>query len=384
MLSNNDLVYFDNAGTTLKPDLVVNAINEFYTSYTSNIFRGTHRISEIASMKYTKVRSLIALYVNANYDEIIFTYNCTDSINMLAQMLNLKPEDKVICSILEHHSNYLPWGNYCNVIPIGVDKKGILKLDELEQNLDSGVKVVTLTMASNVTGNVQPIEQAVNLCKKKNVLLVLDASQMIGHRKIDVKRMDVDFMVFSAHKMMGPSGVGILYGRAEQLNKLKPARFGGGMVNRITDAEVLYKEIPYCFESGTPAIENVIGYGGALEFVMETGIENIAQYMERINRYMYRRLIELDFIYFPFPIQIEDHVPIFTIRPKKKSADVYYISRILSDTYNIALNVGYQCCQPFYHNENVEGAIRVSLYIYNTMEEVDYFIESLKKIRKLF
>lgn len=382
MLSSTNIVYLDNASTTFKPYKVINSVNEFYSSHTSNAFRGEHQLSEKTNMKIRKVRSLAATNINAAYEEIIFTHNCTDSINMLASMLGLKETDKVLCSILEHHSNLLPWKGKCRVQEIDV-KEGFIDLDLFKEHLTNDVKLAAITLVSNVTGNIQPVQEVIELCKKKNILTLVDASQAIGHIKVDVKELDCDFLVFSAHKMLGPSGVGVLYGKKECLETLKPSRYGGGMVNQITAEKTFYKEIPHCFESGTPAIENIIGFGAALEYIMQIGIENIHNYLDELNIYMFEKLNALDFIKLPFIVS-NKHVPIFTFRPHGDVNDIHYIARILSDTYNIAVNAGYQCCQPLYNSIGVKGGIRTSIYIYNTKKDIDYLIDSLNQIKYLF
>ena len=251
IIENNNTIFFDNSSTALKPKVVIDSVNEFYNRYTSNAYRGDYINSEIVSLKIDECRSMVATLINCSESEVIFTMNSTDSINLLSNMLRVNKRDNVICSILEHHSNLLPWINKANVSIVPVDKDGIIDLSELEIELkNKKVKLVSITAVSNVTGNVQPIKDICNLAHKYNSLVMVDACQMVPHLEIDVKKIDCDFMAFSAHKLCGPSGVGILYGKKELLKKCKIAKFGGGMVDKIAHLEnIKYKEIPYCFEA---------------------------------------------------------------------------------------------------------------------------------------
>ena len=296
-------------------------------------------------------------------------------------MIELSIKDSVICSDIEHHSNYLPWRNKCNLKIVKTDKFGTLDLNDLEEKLKIySPKIVSITAVSNITGNIQPIKQICKLVHKYNSLAVVDGCQYVPHNAIDVKEIDCDFLAFSAHKMLGPTGVGILYGKMEVLKKCRIVKFGGGMVDKITKDTIRYKEIPDCFECGTPAIENIIGFSYSLRYILTIGYQEIEKQMKELDSYLYSKLTGLDNIELIFPIS-KKHIPIFTFSFKNKSLDIHYVAKVLSDAHNIAVSAGYQCSQPLYNKAGVKGGIRVSLYIYNTKEEIDYFIDKIKEFK---
>lgn len=381
ILKNNNTIFFDNSSTSLKPKIVIDSVNEFYNKYTSNAYRGDYINSEIVSLKIDECRSMVATLINCSENEIIFTMNSTDSINLLSNMLRINKRDNVICSILEHHSNLLPWINKANISIVHTDKNGIIDLDELENELKSKkVKLVSITAVSNITGNVQPIKDICKLAHKYNSLVMVDACQMVPHLEVDVKEFDCDFMVFSAHKMCGPSGVGVLYGRKELLKKCKIAKYGGGMVDKIANFEnIRYKEIPYCFESGTPPIEGIFGFGSAIRYYLTLGYESITEQNKMLNDYFYDKVLNSKNIELLFPIS-NNHIPIFTFKFKNKDLNIHYIAKILSDSKNICVSAGYQCAQPLYNYVEEKGGIRVSLQFYNTIEEIDYFFDVIDNL----
>lgn len=379
---DNPLIYFDSASTSLKPQSVIDAFCDYYKNYTSNIHRSTHIFAERAMIAFEGVRESVASFIKADKNQIIFTHNCSDAINLVSELLAIKKEDEIICSILEHHSNYLPWRTKSNVIVVNVTADGLIDLDEIERSITKKTKLIAMTYVSNVTGNIQPVHEIVELAKKYNILTLIDAAQAVGHFAIDVTKLNCDFLVFSAHKMLGPSGIGILYCSNELLNKLPPSRVGGGMINQISKEELQYKKAPYCFEVGTPNIENVIAFGKAIDFFNVHGFNEISHYLEELNLYFIKKLAKVDSVHVPFSIH-HNHIPIFTLMPKNNSVDLKYLGRMLSDTYLIALNVGVQCCQPLYQKQNIPAAMRVSLYLYNTKNEIDVFFDALEDLNFL-
>ena len=365
MLKSN-IIYFDNSSTSLKPFSVLDNITEFYTKYTSNAYRGSYINSEYVSLKIDETRELVATLLNCSPREVIFSSNCTDSINQLVRMLNVNKKNKIICSMLEHHSNFLPWLNNAKILIVNLKDDGTINLSELERLLkENKVKLVSITALSNVTGNVQPIKEICQISHKYKVFVNLDCCQFAPHYKINVKDIDCDFLTLSAHKMCGPSGLGIIYGKKELLLKCKKAKYGGGMVDRIVNnEEIRYKEIPYCFEAGTPAIENILGFASAIRYYLSYGYDNIT-----------KRNIELI-----FPIS-KNHAPIFTFKLKNSDLNLNYVAKILSDSANICVSSGYQCCQPLYNSVKEKGGIRVSLQFYNTEEEIDYFFNIIDNLK---
>ena len=381
MLESN-IIYFDNSSTSLKPYSVLESITEFYTKYTSNAYRGSYINSEYISLKIYETRELVATMLNCSPREVIFTSNCTDSINQLVRMLNINKRTKVICSLLEHHSNYLPWLNNANILTVNLNDDGTIDLIELEKLLkENKVKLVSITALSNVTGNVQPIKEICQIAHKYKALVNLDCCQFAPHYKINVKDIDCDFMTLSAHKMCGPSGLGVIYGKKYLLLKCKKAKYGGGMVDRIIDNEdIRYKEIPYCFEAGTPAIENILGFASAIRYYLSYGYDNITKRNKELNDYFYKKILASKNIELIFPIS-KKHAPIFTFKLKNKDLNLNYVAKILSDSANICVSSGYQCCQPLYNSMKEKGGIRVSLQFYNTEEEIDYFFNIIDNLK---
>lgn len=379
----SSIIYFDNSSTSLKPYSVLDSITEFYTKCTSNAYRGSYINSEYISLKIDETRELVATMLNCSPREVIFTSNCTDSINQLVRMLNINKKSQVICSLLEHHSNYLPWLNSANILTVNLKNDGTINLTELEKLLkeNNKVKLVSITALSNVTGNVQPIKEICQIAHNYKALVNLDCCQFASHYKINVKDIDCDFLTLSAHKMCGPSGLGIIYGKKELLLKCKKAKYGGGMVDRIVDNEdIRYKEIPYCFEAGTPAIENILGFASAIRYYLSYGYDNITKRNKELNDYFYKRILASKNIELIFPIS-KKHAPIFTFKLKNKDLNLNYVAKILSDSANICVSSGYQCCQPLYNSVKEKGGIRVSLQFYNTEEEIDYFFDIIDNLK---
>lgn len=377
-----NIVYFDSASTTLKPNNVIQSFNEYYENYTSNIHRSTHILAEQATIAYEEVRESVASFIKADKSEIIFTANCSDSINLVSSLLNLKKDDEIICSVLEHHSNYLPWQQKATLKVVPLIASGVVDLDSLLRNITKKTRLIAITFASNVTGNIQPVAEIIKIAKQHNILILIDAAQAVGHFPINVSNLGCDFMAFTAHKMLGPSGVGVLYCRQDLLATLSPVRFGGGMINQITEENLHLKPIPYCFEVGTPNIENVIAFGKAIEYFKINNFNTITNYLDDLNQYFIKKIILCEHIYFPFAFG-KHRIPIFSFAPKNKNVDIKYIGRILSDTYQIAVSVGLQCCQPLYQTYKSAGTLRASLYLYNSTKEIDHLINALDEMHYL-
>lgn len=375
-------IYLDSASTTLKPKVVADAVNQFYTNCTSNISRSAHFLAEEIFNSFDQVRENIASFINARKDEIIFTHNCTDSINLLAKGLQLQKDDEIILSILEHHSNFLPWHERATPKILPIDESGIIDLDILRQQITDKTKLIAISYISNVTGNIQPVKEIARIAKECGVLSLIDAAQAVGHIPVDVFDIDCDFMAFSAHKMLGPSGVGILYVKNEALDCLSPSKYGGGMVNKVIPSQIDYFRGYALFEAGTPNIEGILGLGAAVHYLNQSGIECITDHLEALEKYCRLQLNSLNFLDFPFAFATS-HSPIFSFRLKNSKIKLDYITHILSDVHSIAVREGYQCAQPLYFSKNLDGAIRVSLYLYNTMEEIDALIFALKKLESI-
>lgn len=375
------IIYFDNAATTQKPIHVINKVHQFYTKETSSISRGFNSLAEKNTLACDETRQKFAEFINASPEEIIFTHNCTHAINTVASGLDFSKQNEILISLLEHHSNFLPWNERGNVKIVETDPNGIIDLEKLSQAVNGKTKIISTTYVSNVTGNIQPVEDIVEIAHRNGILSLVDAAQAVSHIPIDVKKINCDFMTFSAHKMFGPSGVGVLYGKKESLKSLTPQNWGGGMVNKITPEHISYQPIPYIFEAGTPNIEGILGLGGALNYLFEKNISKIAKTLHSLDTLLIARMKELNFIEILFPIS-DKHIPIITFRPKS-SISIDFLSSILSDSHNIFLRSGYHCAQPLFTASKISGGLRISLQIYNTEAEIHKFISILEQLEPL-
>ncbi len=376
----NKIIYLDSAATSLKPKSVIERIVQFYEHETSNVARGNHFLSELNAQALEVVRSKTASFIKAKSDEIVFTQNATDSINIVALGLNLSEKDEVIVSVLEHHSNFLPWQQKATIKLIKIDSNGIIDLRHLEELISPRTKLIAISFASNITGNIQPVEEVVRIAKKNKILTLIDAAQIVSHFPIDVSKINCDFLAFSSHKMFGPSGVGILYVKKNVQEFLVPKKFGGGMANKVSIDNTTFQPFPHGFEAGTPNIEGILGFGSALDYIADKGFEAISKQLNYLESYTKEALSKLDFIEL-FPICETKHLPIFTFIPKNPSVSLEYISQILSDSFKVIVRGGLHCAQLYYSQQKRQGGIRVSLHIYNTKKDIDRFVKALKNIK---
>jgi cysteine desulfurase/selenocysteine lyase len=369
-------IYLDSGAMTLRPSQVIEAVSDYYTNIGSNIFRGEHELSKVASGLFEEARSKVANLIGATSKEIIFTHNCSDSINMLAELLELSKEDQVINSVLDHHSNHLPYLRRSNLITVGLSADGKIDVREIESKITKQTKLIAINMVSNVTGETQPFREVIQIAKKHGILTFLDASQAASHMKINVKELDCDFLAFSSHKCFGPSGTGILYGKYDLLTKFEPKRLGGGMVRKLTGEKTEYKDPPYIFEVGTPAIESVIGFSAAIDYIMEIGQDAIAARLSELNKYFLTQLKQLDKFKLLFP-KSEAGMPIFAISPIK-GLPLEGLAHIISMRHNIAFSTGFQCCQTLYNHYGMkDGSMRFSFHLYNDKDDADALLKAL-------
>ncbi len=379
------IIYADNASTTLKPQTVIDKVVSYYDSATTNVMRGNSSLSEEISIEYTKVRETVARFINCASDEIIFTHGATDSINLLCDGLNFDSDDEIIVSVLEHHSNFLPWmkKGKIKIVPVGQD--GIIDLELLEKNITSNTKVISVTYVSNVTGVIQPIQDIVKIARKYNICTCIDASQAVSHFRVDVRELDCDFMCFSGHKLFGPSGVGILYAKRSAQSHIQKSRFGGGMVDFIDqdNGSINFKSAPYMYEAGTPNIEGVLGLGKAIEYIQSVGMDAITQRNEHIKNMLLNRMESISNIKMLFPYN-QNKIPLATFQINHADIDQAFFGRILGDSHGIILSSGNQCATPLYNHFKSSPGIRVSFHAYNNDDEVDHFIQSLETITKLW
>ena len=383
-INNHQLVYFDNAATTQKPKKVINAINEYYSEYNANIHRGIHTLAEKATNEYEKTRKSVSQFINSKSEkEIIFTRGTTEGINLIASSFVknfLKKEDEIIISEMEHHSNIVPWQMICEengivLKTINVLENGEIDLDNFKELINDKTKFLSIVHTSNTLGTVNPIKQLIEIFKKNNITTMVDGAQASAHSKINVQDLNCDFFVLSAHKMYGPTGVGIVYGKEEILEKMPPYMGGGEMIKEVNFLKTTYNELPYKFEAGTPNIGDVIGFNKALNFISDIGFDNISSYEKKLKDYASNSLNKIDGL--KIIGNSKNKIGIFSFTLKKVH---YYDLGLLLDSKGIAIRTGHHCTQPLMDKFNLEGTARVSLAIYNTKEEIDYFVEKIKKL----
>ena len=385
-VNGNQLIYFDNAATSQTPNCVIDSISDYYKNLNSNIHRGVHKLSQLATDKYEESRKKFKEHLNArSASEIIFTSGTTHSINLISNGFTgfLKEGDEIIVSQLEHHSNIVPWQMLCEktgaimkVIPM--NEKGDLDLSEFSDLLGNKTKVVFVNHVSNALGTVNPIETIIEKSHKAGAAVLIDGAQAAPHFEIDVRKLDVDFYVCSAHKLCGPTGVGILYGKKEWLEKLPPYQGGGEMIDQVSFEKSTYADLPNKFEAGTPNISGVIASGIALDYINKLGLANIKEYEDYLLDYATARLEEIDGI----KIYGESRTKVSVISFNIGEIHPYDIGSVI-DNLGIAVRTGHHCAQPIMDYFDIPGTIRISFSFYNTIDEINILIDALKKASKM-
>ena len=385
-VNGNQLIYFDNAATSQTPNCVIDSISDYYKNLNSNIHRGAHKLSQLATNKYEESRKKFKEHLNArSASEIIFTSGTTHSINLISNGFTgfLKEGDEIIVSQLEHHSNIVPWQMLCEktgaimkVIPM--NEKGDLDLSKFSDLLGNKTKVVFVNHVSNALGTVNPIETIIEKSHKAGAAVLIDGAQAAPHFEIDVRKLDVDFYVCSAHKLCGPTGVGILYGKKEWLEKLPPYQGGGEMIDQVSFEKSTYADLPNKFEAGTPNISGVIASGIALDYINKLGLANIKQYEDYLLDYATAKLEEIDGI----KIYGESKTKVSVISFNIGEIHPYDIGSVI-DNLGIAVRTGHHCAQPIMDYFDIPGTIRISFSFYNTIDEINILIDALKKASKM-
>lgn len=382
------LVYFDNAATSQKPQCVMDKITEMYTTVNSNVHRGVHYLSQVATDEHEAARKTVQRFINANSpDEIVFTRGATESINLVASSFCrtfCEPGDEILITAMEHHSNIVPWqiqadmyGLSVKVAPI--NKDGELILEEFEKLISPRTKLIALTHISNVLGTVNPVNEIVKIAHNHKIPVLIDAAQSVQHTKVDVQKIDCDFLVFSSHKVYGPTGVGVLYGKEEWLNALPPYQGGGEMIENVTFEKTTFNKLPFKFEAGTPDFVGTTALATALNYVASIGLDNISQYEQELLDYATEKLQALPGIRIIGTAKQKSSVISFLI------GDIHpYDVGTLLDKMGIAVRTGHHCAEPLMHVMGVEGTIRASFAFYNTKEEIDILIKGLERIIKMF
>lgn len=378
---NQDIIYFDNGATTLKPKCVIDKMVEYYSEYGASSHRGDYDIAYKVDQEYENTRDLVRKFINAKYlEEIIFTTGATESLNLIVSGFFknlLEPNDEVLITKSEHASNVLPWFSLANTngIKIGyipLDDNHYVTLENVKKAITPNTKVISLAYITNVIGDIRPIKEIVEFAHQNNIFVVVDAAQSIGHVKTDVQDLDVDFLSFSAHKMCGPTGVGVLYGKKELLEEVEPLLLGGGMNKSFdNEHEVYYKNLPTRLEAGTPNIAGVIGLGSAIEYLESIGLENIATIEKNLRKYLIDKLITIPHIDI-INLESDSGIVSFNVADIFSQDIAYYLNK-----YNICVRAGNHCAKILKKEVGVNNTIRVSLYFYNTIEEIDMLVELL-------
>lgn len=382
LIDGQNITYLDSAATSLKPRSVIDAMSDFYSQNGVNIHRGKYYLSEEASDSYERVRYLIAQYLGAFGNEIVFTRGTTEALNLVAYGLDLQPDDIVIGFLDSHHAQILPWRRFANLKLVNVDSDGTIDLDHYHELLKLKPKVVVLTHCSNVTGNVAPIEQMATAAKEaSDAIVVVDAAQAIPHPhlRIDVSKLDIDFFAFSGHKMLGPTGIGCLYGKSTMLEKLRPLMLGGGMVDWVDIEGSHERKIPHRFEAGTPPIASTLGLGEALNYLCKFSEEESRDHNQALTEAIMNGALERNYIRLLGKNKTKDRCAIGSLRIEGCD-DLSDVARSLSDSYGIMCRTGHMCAQPIVDNQMGGEILRISAYIYNTTEEINNFYQALDEL----
>ncbi len=384
------LIYLDNAATSQRPQVVIDAITDYYRRYNANVHRAVHTLSHEASVAYEEAHKKAARFVNArSWREIVFTRNATEAINLVAYawgLYNLQPGDEVLVTIMEHHSNLVPWQMLRELKKIqltflDVTDEGRLNLAELPKLLTRRTKLVGIIYASNVLGTINPVGEIIEEAKRVGAVTVIDAAQAAPHIPIDVQALNCDFLAVSGHKMLGPTGIGFLYGRRELLEAMHPFLHGGDMISTVTTESVTFNDLPWKFEAGTPNIAGGIGLGAAIEYLAALGLENVYAHEQKLLEYALDKLLQIDGLEIYGPKDIQDRLAVISFN--LQGVHPHDVAGIL-DEAGIAIRSGHHCAQPLMKRLGMDNTARASFYIYNSEDDVDALVDALKTAQKLF
>ena len=387
-INGKKLVYFDNAATTQKPRQVIDAVKDYYENYNSNIHRGVHTLSAEATEAYESAHDKAADFINAdNQEEIVFTKNTTESLNIVANSFRttLRKGDEIVLTRMEHHSNLVPWLNAAKfsgakIRYADIDGNGKLKPDQIRKLMSKKTRVVALTHASNVLGTINPVKEITEAARRKNAAVVLDAAQSVPHMPIDVKKLDADFMAFSGHKMMGPTGIGVLYGKREMLKKTKPFNFGGDMIKEVRFDRASWNDLPWKFEAGTPNVAGGVGLAAAIDYLNRMGMRNVREHGTGITGYAMKKLGKLEGVEIYGPRKAKERGAVVSFNVQ--GIHPHDLSSIL-DSQGIAVRGGHHCAMPLMGLLGIQGSARASFYAYNTRKEVDRFVAAVERAKKI-
>jgi cysteine desulfurase/selenocysteine lyase len=385
---NRPLVYFDNAATTQRPQQVIDALNRTYTEYYGNIHRAAHFLADKATEAYEDTRKKVQNLINTEIrEQIIFTKGATESINLVAFSYGeafIQEGDEIIVSEMEHHSNIVPWQlmagrKKAKIVMLPIDDNGRLQVEQLDSLITKRTKIIAVAHVSNVLGTINPVKMVTQIAHSRGVHVLIDGAQAVPHLKIDVQELDVDFYAFSAHKMYGPNGVGVLYGKKELLEQMPPYQGGGEMISEVSFAGTTYNELPYKFEAGTPNISGVIAFGAAIDYLQNIGLETVAVRETELLNYATSELSKIP------------GLRIYGTQPEKSGVVSFNVEGVhffdlgtMLDKFGIAVRTGHHCADPLMDHFGIQGTVRASFAFYNTLEEVDLFVVALKKVIQMF
>lgn len=388
-IKNNDLIFFDNGATTQKPIQVIDAISDYYKNYNSNIHRSVYTLGDESEKIYEESKHLVKEFINANsHEEIIYTSGTTESMNFIARIIEQDVEDgdEIILTYMEHHANLVPWQQLAirknlTLRFLDLDELGRININQLKKLINDKTKIVSICHASNVLGNINPVYEIGSLLKDKDIYFVVDAAQSVPHMKIDVVKMNCDFLAFSAHKMCGPTGIGVLYGKKNLLEKFDPVEFGGGMIGVVEEKSSTWAILPDKFEAGTPLLAEAAGLGATIKYLEDIGLENIESYTKELTKYLYDELSKISNIKIYGTNEISDRVSLVSFN--LEGVHPHDLTSFL-DEKGICIRAGHQCTQPLLGKLGTYSVARASLYFYNTKEEIDFFIQVLKETKEFF
>lgn len=387
-IKDKELIYLDSAATTQKPISVIEAVNEFYRYQYANVHRGAYTLSDEATYKYETARLEVARFINAEMTEsVIFTRNATEGINLVASSWgrsNLKTGDEILLTMMEHHSNLIPWQiiakeKGAKLKFIGLTPDGRLDLSNINTLISDRTKFVSLVHISNSLGTINPIEEIIKIAHQNNIPVLIDATQSVPHMSVDVQKLDCDFLVFSGHKMCGPTGIGVLYGKSDLLDNMPPYMGGGEMINEVQLEWSDYRNLPWKFEAGTPHIAGAIGLAAAVDFLKSLGMADIRSHEQSLVQYAVEGLQNIDDVQIYGPLKERGGLVAFNI----KGVHPHDVSTIL-DQEGIAIRAGHHCTQPVMRWLDVAATVRASFYVYNLKSDIDMLLEGIKKVKEVF
>lgn len=390
ILRENKIAYLDSGATTQRPIQVLDKVDNFYKSENANPHRGAYKLSIQATEVYENARQKVADFINApSARNIVFTRNATESLNLLAYsygLNNVKKDDKIVLSIMEHHSNLVPWQMVCQkngakLEYMYTNSNGELTTEEIDKKIVPGVKIVGITQVSNVLGTINPIKEIIKKAHSVGAIVIVDGSQSVPHMKVDVQELDADFLVFSGHKMLSPFGIGVLYGKNNLLDSMTPFLFGGDMIEYVYEQETIFAEVPTKFEAGTQNVGGAVGISAAIDYLKNIGMENIEKIEKELTKYAYEELSKLDFITLYGPKDLQKRSGVFSFNVN--GVHPHDVASVL-DSQDVCVRSGNHCAQPLLRYMNLDSTCRASLYVYNTKEDIERLVKALIKTRDVF